>query len=638
MGTQRVGDRGDAGAVREFTSRLLADLDRFERLLEDGRLDSGTTRIGAELEMFLVDSGMQPSSTGPSILSSLSDPRITPELGTFNLEANTEPLLMGGDCLRRMEAQLVELLDVVRVAAAAHDSDVVLVGILPTLEVRHASLEYMTPTDRYARLNAAMTALRGGAYHVFIKGIDEIEIQHRTVMLEACNTSFQVHLQVDPDRFARVYNIGLLALAPLLSVATNSPLLFGRRLWRETRIALFQQSVDTRRPGTEHRFFAPRVDFGTGWVGDSVLEIYREDIARHRAVLTATPAADREGETPRLRALQLFNSTVYRWLRPCYGVTDGLAHLRIENRVLPAGPTPRDQVANAAFWYGLLFGLDDIVGDPMRRISFDEVRGNFFSAARFGLEAPLTWLDGRQEHARDLVLEELLEVAAAGLERAGIDGEDASRYLSVIGARAESRRTGSAWMLRALSQLRGYEATPWARLTDAMLERQRENRPVHEWDDPVVPRRSIAERLARPLGAHMKRDLVTVQETDPVTLAIRLMKWRRIRHLPVEDADQRLVGLVTRSTLFRFLSETDRPGSDEVSISDIMQADLVTAPAALSVADAIRLMRARGVSSLPIVEDERLVGLVTERDFLTLAAEALLGPEAAHGGGRPRPP
>lgn len=632
MGTHSVGPTVDAAALRRFTSRLLADLDRLERMLEEGAIEKGPAHIGAELELFLVDDHLQPSPNGPAILSSISDPRITPELGAFNLELNTEPIPLGGDCLSALEGRLLELLDVARSAAEKAGSRVVLAGILPTLEPRHASLEYMSPSDRYARLNEAMTALRGGPYRVFIKGVDELNLEHESVMLEACNTSFQVHLQVDPDRFARVYNLGLLALAPLLAASTNSPVLFGRRLWRETRIALFQQSVDTRRPGPEHRVSIPRVDFGTGWVEDSVLEIYREDVTRFRAVLTADLEPDREGEAPRLPALQLFNSTVYRWLRPCYGVANGRAHLRIENRVLPAGPTPRDQVANAAFWYGLLYGLEEVVEDPRARIEFDDVRGNFFSAARFGLEAPLTWLDGRQEHARDLILGGLIEVAARGLERAGIAEAEASRYLTVIAERTETRRTGSEWILRALARLRGYDATPWARLTDGIIERQRGNRPVHLWDDPAVPRRSIEERLARPLGAHMKRDLVTVQESDPVTLAIRLMKWKRIRHLPVEDEDQRLVGLVTRSTLFRFLARTERPTSDEVAISEIMQSELVTAPAELAVADAIRLMRARGVSSLPIVEDGRLVGLVTERDFLTLAAEGLLGPEAVAEG------
>ena len=623
MGTQRIDARSDPETLRVFTDRLLRDLDRLESLLESDDIESGPSRIGAELEMFVVDRQLQPSKLGPRILDSIQDPRITPELGTFNLEANTEPMELGGTCLSDMERQLLELLDTVRSAAHDHDSHIVLTGILPTLEARHASLEFMTPAERYHRLNDALTALRGGEYHVFIKGVDEINIRHDSVMLEACNTSFQVHLQVDPARFARVYNLGLLALAPLLAVGVNSPLLFGRRLWRETRIALFQQSIDTRRPASDHRVLQPRVDFGAAWVDESVLEIYRDDVARFRALIAEEPAPDPRSGPPKLAALQLFNSTVYRWLRPCYGVAGGTAHLRIENRILPAGPTPVDQIANAAFWYGLLFGLEDQIGDPREEVSFDEVRENFFSAARFGLGAPLTWCGGRQEHARDLIAEELLAVARRGLELASVDPADADRYVGIIAERTATRQTGAAWLLESLGNVRRAGGTPWVRLTRAMMERQMENAPVHEWSHPDVPPSTIEDRLTASVGRHMQRDLVTAQATDPVSLAIHLMQWKRIRHLPVEDADQRLVGIVTRSILFRFLANHRGSNTAIVPLSTIMEADLVTAEPETTVGDAILLMRSRGVSSLPVVENGRLVGLVTERDFLTLAASAL---------------
>ncbi|MDX1579134.1 MAG: glutamate-cysteine ligase family protein, partial [Gemmatimonadota bacterium] len=623
MGTQRVSGLGDPEAMRRFTGRLLDDLNCLERLLEGGDIERGPIRIGAELEMFLVDHHHHPAPRGPSILETLSDERVTPELGAFNLEVNARPRVFEGSCLSALEKELIELLRLVRGAAAEQGTEVVLTGILPTLEARHASVEYMTPLDRYRRLNEAMTQLRGGTYSIFIKGVDELSLKHESVMLEACNTSFQVHLQVDPDRFARVYNLGLLATAPLLSVATNSPLLFGRRLWRETRIALFQQSIDTRRPGSEQRVSTPRVDFGTDWVEESVLEIYRDDVARFRAILADDSDPEDCRGAPRLGALQLFNSTVYRWLRPCYGVAGGKAHLRIENRVLPAGPTPVDQVANAAFWYGLLYGLDDEIDDPRSRIAFSDVRGNFFGAARFGLEAPLIWLDGAHVTARDLVLDRLLDVARRGLALAGVDPADAERYLGIIRARVESRQSGSEWMLGTLTEIADRDGRPWSRLTEALIERQVENRPVHEWDIPHHRERTVDERISRPLSAHMRSDLVTMQESDPVSLAIHLMQWKRIRHLPVEDDEQRLVGLVTRSTLFRFLAASETRDAKMVPISEIMQRDLVTAPPDLPVARAIERMRGEGVSSLPVVEEERLVGLVTERDFMALAAAAL---------------
>ncbi|MDX1395391.1 MAG: CBS domain-containing protein [Gemmatimonadota bacterium] len=631
MGTQSVGSAAAGERLRAFTARLLEELDLLESLLTDGTIETGPSRTGAELELFLVDGRFRPVGTGPRVLEDIADPRVTPELGAFNLEINTTPDELGGHSLGRLESQLLEVLAAVRDAASGHDTRIVLAGILPTLEARHASLAFMTPAERYALLNEAMTALRGGSYSVFIKGVDELSLRHDTVMLEACNTSFQVHLQVDPARFAHVYNLALLAAAPTLAVATNSPLLFGRRLWRETRIALFQQSIDTRRPVSDHRVSAPRVDFGRSWVDDSVLEIYRDDVSRFRAVLAADLERDLPGTVPRLRALQLFNGTIYRWLRPCYGAAGDTAHLRIENRILPAGPSIVDQVANAALWYGLLFGLDDAVGDPRSRIDFDAVRGNFFAAARLGLGAPMDWLDGRQAVVRDLLLEELLPIAARGLEIAGVDGEDATRYLGIIQARAESRQTGAEWTLRAAEALGRGLVTPWAQVTEALLERQLENRPVHEWGIPAPPRRSIRERLERPIGSHMQRDLVTAHDTDPVSLAIHLMGWRRIRHLPIEDDDQQLVGLVTRSTLFRYLAAQGDGTSSEpptlTPLSELMHRDLVTADPDLSVGDAIRMMRERGVSSLPVVEGGRLIGLVTERDFLALATDSLFGPD-----------
>ncbi len=633
MGTQRVSSSASPEQLRAFTARLLEDLDRLEALLDSDVIERGPARIGAELELFLVDRQFRPVADGPAILERISDPRVTPELGAFNLEINTDPGLLAGASLSALEDQLVEVLSTVRSAAEEQDVRVVMAGILPTLEGRHASLSYMTPAERYHRLNDAMTTLRGGTYSVFIKGIDELSLRHETVMLEACNTSFQLHLQVDPARFARVYNLALLASAPVLAAGTNSPFLFGRRLWRETRIALFQQSIDTRRPSSDQRVSAPRVDFGREWVNDSVLEIYRDDVTRFRAVLSAELERDEPGQIPRLRALQLFNGTIYRWLRPCYGVAGETAHLRIENRILPAGPTPVDQVANAALWYGLLYGLEDAIGDPRDHISFDAARGNFYAVARQGLGAPIDWIGDRQIGARELILEELLPIARSGLESAGVDGADIDRYLGIIRDRTDARRTGADWQLEAASALATGTVTPWAQLTEAMIERQAENRPVHEWDLPGAPTRTIAERLDRTLGSHMQRDLVTAQETDPVSLAIRMMGWRRIRHLPIEDADSRLVGLLTRSTLFRFLAERGEDGSNQqaqlVPLSEVMHRDLVTAGPDTSVGDAIHLMRKQGVSSLPIVEGERLIGLVTERDFLDLATDALFGQELA---------
>lgn len=629
MGRKDVVRVGDPELLREFTARLLEDVRELERMLEEGRIESGPRRIGAELELFLVDRDWRPAPIGPLVRERAGDPRVTSELGAFNLEINSDPFPLGGDCLRDLERHLADLLGTVRAAALDADAEVVLAGILPTLLPSDLSLENMTPEDRYHALNDSLNRLRGDKYRIFIKGVDELLVEHDTVMLEACNTSFQLHLQVDPGEFARLYNLGLLALAPLVAASTNSPLLFGRRLWRETRIALFQQSIDTRRTVPDMRRVEPRVHFGHGWIENSVLEVFKDDIARFRVLLASHLEERRktsERAVPRLPALQLFNSTVYRWLRPCYGASSDTAHLRIENRVLPSGPSLPDQMANAALWYGLLKGLSDEVGDDVRRrIGFDDVKGNFLAAARLGLGAPLTWLDGRETTARDLILEELLDLARAGLERLGIDPGDVDRYLGIVQLRVEARRTGADWLLRSLAALgEGDRSETLQTLTAELSRRQRENRPVHEWGWAERPRFQGEALVQRRVEAYMTTDLVTVREDDPVDLAAHLMQWRRIRHIPVEDEEHRLVGLLTRATLLRLLSG-GAEGRDprRLPVGEVMERELVTIGPDTPTHEAIRTLREQGISALPVVREGRLVGLVTERDFLDLTARLL---------------
>ncbi|MHC4446681.1 MAG: hypothetical protein ACYSXF_02585, partial [Planctomycetota bacterium] len=431
----------DSGAepqtLRQFTQAVLRDLRALEQMIADGMIESGVRRIGAEQELVLVDRAWRPAPKGPEILEALDDTRFTTELGRFNLEVNLDPLVFGGDCLSRLERTLDEALAKVRAVAARHDVEVVLTGILPTLQQTDLDLANMTPAPRYRALNAGLKSARGSSFELRLRGTDEINIKHDSVMLEACNTSCQFHLQVAPAEFARVYNIAQVVVAPILAAACNSPLLFGKRLWRETRIAVFEQSIDTRRPAHHTQDRSARVSFGDRWVRDSILEIYQDDITRFRAFMPAPldedPFADlAANRIPKLRALSLHNGTVYRWNRPCYGIYQGCAQLRIENRVLPAGPTVRDEIANAAFWYGLLTGLATEHDDITRAIEFDAAKANLIAAARRGLDAQLTWLGGQTYAAPTLIQEELLPLARRGLRTAGLAECDTERYLDVV--------------------------------------------------------------------------------------------------------------------------------------------------------------------------------------------------------------
>src|SRR4029079_19635661 len=271
-----VGAEQDEQRRREFMHAMLADLRALERMLRESRFETGAQRIGAEQEMFLVDRHWAPARASLQVLERLGDPHYTTELGQFQLEANADPQVFTGDGLSQMEKQLTTLVDKARAAANELGMHAVLMGILPTIRKQDLGMDSMVPSPRYRALNKAVSDMRGGEFEFSINGTDELIISHDTVMLEACNSSFQVHFQVTPQEFARMYNIAQLLAAPMVAIASNSPLLFGRRLWAETRIALFRQAVDTRTHTHHLRESEARVSFGTRWVRDSVLEIYQE--------------------------------------------------------------------------------------------------------------------------------------------------------------------------------------------------------------------------------------------------------------------------------------------------------------------------------------------------------------------------
>lgn len=631
MGTANVRTDMNSAELRRFTKKLLRDLRAFETLLEEDAFESGVSRIGAEQEMFLVDQRWRPAPRSTEILESLDDPHFTTELALFNLECNLDPLPMAGDCLRRMERQIDDLVGRAREAASLHDVRVVLTGILPTLTKADLSLRNMTPNPRYFALNESISRQRGEDYQFRIRGRDELIITHDNVMLEACNTSFQVHFQVDPAHFARRYNIAQAVAAPVLAAATNSPILFGRRLWRETRIALFQQSIDTRAPKAHVRDQAARVSFGEHWVRGSALEIFREDIARFRVLLGTEIeedpfAAIAAGKPPELRALRLHNSTIYRWNRPCYGVSNGKPHLRIENRILPSGPTPLDEMANAAFWFGLMRGVWERFDDITQVMDFGTAKENFVAAARLGLAAQFGWPGRENVPAGELIRAELLPLAREGLRATAIDSADIDRYLGVIEERVASSRNGSQWMLDSFNAMQdlGTASERHAALAAAIHDRQtRPDLPVHRWEPARLEEAGGWKDHYRRVGQLMTTDLFTVQEDELVDLVAHLMHWKHIRHVPVEDAQHRLVGLVTHRSLLRLFQDgLAFKASEPVPVSEIMQHDVVTATPQMSTLEAIQLMRDEGIACLPVInDDDRLVGIITERDFMGIAGD-----------------
>jgi len=631
MGEQDVRRESEAEEVRVFLKHLLNDVRAFERMLEDDLFEKDIRRIGAEQELFLVDGNWRPAPIATEVLEMVDDPHFTTELARFNLEFNLDPLIFGGTCLSAMEWQIGELLGKVREAARRCGGDVLLTGILPTLVKSDLGMDAMTPNPRYFALNDAMTRLKGGAYEFYLKGVDELHLHHESIMAEACNTSFQVHFQVAPHEFARLYNIAQAVAGPVMAAAVNSPLLFGKRLWRETRVGLFQQSIDTRRSTPHMREQAPRVSFGRQWVQSSALEIFREDIGRFRTLLSTEPDDDPfeeldQGRVPSLKALRLHNSTVYRWNRVCYGISDGKPHLRIENRILPSGPTPRDEVANAAFWFGLVSGCMVRYGDITEHMEFEDAHANFFAAAELGLNAQLQWVGGDLVPADRLILDELLPIAREGLHASHVDGGDIDLYLKVIEERVLSRHTGAQWQLMSFGSM-DIEAPLSERLsavTAAIAARQQSGETVATWPLAEIEEGGGWKKNYLTVENCMDTDLFTVAETEPVDLVANLMVWNNIRHVMVEDPDHRLVGMVSQRALIKLVG-TYHPehGDGPLAVSEIMKRDPVTVTPDTSTVEAINTMRHNGWSCLPVVEDGQLVGVVTENRLMAIAGQLL---------------
>jgi len=629
MGTQSVDSQLNSTQIRLFEKRLLDDVATLEKMLAGDIFETGVSRIGAEQEMFLVDEDGSPSLNALEILEDLGDEHFTTELGKFNLEFNLDPLSFEGKCFSSLRDDLDEKLNLVRKAGKKYKTEPVITGILPTLRKADLTLKNMTPKPRYFALNEAISRMRGNNYDMYLRGIDQLYIKHDSVMLEACNTSFQVHFQVSPADFVQYHNIAQAIAGPVMAAAVNSPLIFGKRLWGETRIAVFQHSTDTRGWPSHLRQSVARVTFGQDWLDESVLEIFKEDIARYRVLLAAeieesSSAMLASGQIPKLRALQMHNSSIYRWTRPCYGVTNGKPHLRIENRLFAAGPSVADEVANASFWFGLLKGIANQYGDVRKYLKFDDAKLNFFAAARIGLQAQFTWLDNEVSPAKSLILEKLLPLAQAGLEDAAIASDDIEHNLGIIRNRVESGLTGSEWMLQSFNELKKENSTEKCliSITKDMAKHQKNDIPAHEWPlAKTVSRKDLPLHYLH-VRQFMTSDLFTVQSEDTVNLVLNIMKWRKIRHLPVESFDGKLVGMVDYRVLVKLLSDhRDNKDYELMPVNEIMDKQIPTVTPETTTLDAIQKMKKYGVSCLPVLSEKCLVGIVTENDFMALTAQ-----------------
>ena len=634
MGFQKVNTVENKNEMQHFVRALLDDVQALEYMLENDWFESDITRIGAEQEMCLVHNNTyKPACINIQVLEQLTDkPWCVTELAKFNLETNLSPREFVGTCLSELEAENVDYLAQIQRVLDGFDASIVLCGILPTLRKHDLEMHNLTPKDRYYALMAAIQKhLLGSSFELRVEGVDELLIKHDSPLLEACNTSFQVHLQVSPKEFVQMYNIAQTLAAPTIAISSNSPLVFGRRLWHETRIALFQQSLDTRTASDHMRERLPRVNFGSGWLRDSIVNIHKEDISRFRVLLAGAIEEDslalvQDGKVPKLRALQIHNSTVYRWNRPCYGISpNGKPHLRIENRVMPAGPTPVDAAANAAFWLGCMIAMGKRYSDITKDIDFVDVRDNFLKSAKFGMDTTFTWMKDKKVPVKDLILQELLPLAKEGLEMRKVAQADITKYLDIIEARAREHKTGARWALRSYTALKKEISSEeaLALLTAATIKNQRENKPVHTWKEPTANEMENWQPASIKVEEFMTTDLFTVQKDDLIELVAEIMDWRRIRYMPVENNKGELVGLVSSRLLLRHFARSSRMEEADIAVKDIMIEKPITVNPETPILEAMLKMRNNHIGCLPVVKGKELVGIITEMDFLRITARLL---------------
>lgn len=476
MGQEINRTRFSEADVQQFAASLAEETAALRSFAQAGGFPDARYVAGFELEAWLLDHAGLPNPVNEAYLRALGDPLVVPELSRFNVELNAPPLEVGAGMLAAMEESLLTTWDKCQAVAHGMDAVLAMIGILPTIRDEDLCLANMSAMKRFDVLNAQVLQQRGGApIRIDIEGADQLHLRRPDVMLEAATTSFQLHLQVPFAQAARYYNASLISCAPLLAAAVNSPLLFGQRLWQETRVPLFEQSVEL---GGYNGLTEPsvrRVTFGRDYVANSPLELFEENL-EHYPVLLPLPQAEAPARFPHLR---LHNGAIWRWVRPLIGFdAAGQAHVRLEQRVLPSGPTVLDMVANAALYFGLVHALARQSPAAESDLPFTDARANFYAAARHGLQAELTWLDGRRYPMREWVLETGLPLAHQGLRDFGLPDAEIEHYLGVVEARVRSGQTGAAWQLQRLARVAG----DIHRMMDDYLANQRSGVPVHEWD------------------------------------------------------------------------------------------------------------------------------------------------------------
>jgi gamma-glutamyl:cysteine ligase YbdK (ATP-grasp superfamily) len=480
----------DSAHRREYRRKVQLCLDAFETMLARSCFDAEQPLTGMEIECNLVDADYQPAMSNRHVLDAIGDPAYQTELGAYNIEFNVPPHALPGHTTLDLEAEVrASLNDAENKASAAGGAHIVMIGILPTLMSEHLDHGWMSESTRYAALNDSIFTARGEDIPIDIYGPEPLSWHTATIAPESACTSMQLHLQLAPEAFAANWNAAQIMAGPQLALGANSPFFFGHLLWAETRIELFTQSTDTRPEELKTQGVRPRVWFGEQWIS-SVLDLYHENIRYFPSLLPEVSDEDplaelAAGRIPQLSELRLHNGTVYRWNRPVYDVVDGRPHLRLENRVLPAGPTVIDMLANSAFFYGVLRSLSEADNPLWDSMDFGVAEANFLAAARHGIDARQHWPGVGEVSARELVLDKLLPIADEGLRCWGVDAEVRDRFLAVIEGRARAGSNGASWQVSTVRALQDGGMSRPAALAEMLrryCDHMHANEPVHTWE------------------------------------------------------------------------------------------------------------------------------------------------------------
>lgn len=470
MGQEISDSEFDQAAFSEFRRRVDDETRLLADWLQQGRLASSRRRFGFEIEGWLIDAEGRPVARNQEFLDAVDDPLVVPELSRFNFEINSDPLALKAGALDEMHDELHRRLHHCRDAARGVSARPLLIGILPTVRSSDLTLANMSPLQRYRAINDQIFRLRDGRpIELDIDGVEHLHHLHHDVMLEAGTTSLQIHVEVDAAEAARAFNVCKMLSAITVGVAANSPYLFGRQLWHETRIALFEQAVSVG--GSD---YSKRVTFGARYAEHSILECFEANRTRYPVLLPDLMEQPRE----RLAHLRLHNGTVWRWNRPLIGFnSDGKPHVRIEHRVVAAGPTARDAIANTALFLGLFEALMRSDEPIEQLLPFARARDNFYAASRYGLDATIGWMGAAPRPLHEVLSDGLIARAGQGLAAAGLEQDEIDSWLGIVRARVEHRMTGADWQI-AWVKRHGRDFTA---LVEAYAVCQAQDRPVHEW-------------------------------------------------------------------------------------------------------------------------------------------------------------